>query len=297
MNPLLVAWRVSNVLPVSFTRAIAAAVGWWAWLTRAKPVRRLEENLSALDIEDERELRRLSRRGMASAARYYAEVFELQRMTPEQFDYRVRMVNAEGALDAIAREGRFVAALTHSGNWDLVGAHACRNVARVTSVAEILKPVEVFNKFVEAREAVGMQILGHEGSGTFRRLVGIGKSEGGVLALVADRDLSGSGVVVDWFERKAKVAPGPAALAIAVGCGLIPIGVHYERLHGARRRAAKSRWGIVMEFGPRIDPPEEGTNDQKVLSMSQAWASWISSHIARHPEDWHMLQRFGWVNE
>ncbi len=30
--------------------------------------------------------------------------------------------------------------------------------------------------------------------------------------------------------------------------------------------------------------------------MSQAWADVVgSTAIAAHPEDWHMLQRFGWV--
>lgn len=296
MNAFLIAWRASRVLPVSVIRGAVAAISWWGWVTRSKAVRRLEDNLHRLTGIEGGELRRLSRTSMASTARYYAETLELSRMSPEQVDARVRMDGYEPTRAVLERDGRVVIALAHSGNWDLVGAFTCRNVARVTAVAEKLKPQEVFDQFVAVREQWGMNIIGYEGSSTFRTLVGAAKREGGVLALVADRDLSGAGIEVEFGGHPARVAPGPAALALAVGCSLQPLFVRYEALTGERKRAAGSKWGVVMEFGPFIEPPATGTNAEKVEAMTRAWGAWLGEEIRKHPEDWHMLQRFGWVD-
>ncbi len=122
----------------------------------------------------------------------------------------------------------------------------------------------------------------------------IGLREGGVIALLADRDLSGSGVEVDMWGRKVRVAPGPAAYAIATTTQLTVLHVRYERIHGARRWRARSRWGIVMEFGEPVTVPE-GSKSEQIAAMSQEWAAFLADRILTYPEDWHMLQRFGWV--
>jgi len=296
MNLLLTAWKASRVLPRGVIRAGAGLGGWYVWVSRGKACVRLEQNLERVTGATGRELRRLSRAGMSSVARYYAEMLELPRMTPAQIEARVRTVGVEPIKEAIARDGAAVVVLSHSGNWDLVGAYTCRMIAPVTSVAEVLKPREVFDQFVAVREGVGMRILGHEGSTTFRSLISLGKSTGGVLALLADRDLSGSGVEVDFAGHRARVAPGPAALSLAVGCELYPLAVYYERLRGARRRAAGSRWGIVMDAGRAITVPDGTPKADAVATLSAGWAAWMGERVREHAVDWHMLQRFGWVD-
>ena len=294
MNGFLIAMKVSRYFPVWLIRLVAGFGSWVAWLRRGKGVTRLEDNLHRVTGLEGRELRRLSRRGMSSAGRYYAEVLELPRMTGEQIDARMRVVGIEESREAMDKAGRMCVALGHSGNWDLVGAWTCRNLGTVRTVAEVLKPREVFDEFVRLREGVGMTVLGFEGGGTFRQLMSIALRDGGVVALLADRDLSGTGVEVEMWGRKVRVAPGPAAFAIATNTTLAVLYARYERIYGARRWAARSRWGSVMEFGGVIPVPE-GTKAEQIAQMSQAWATILANSIATYPEDWHMLQRFGWV--
>lgn len=294
MNAFLTAWRASKVLPPRAIRGAAWTLAMYAWATNAKPSRRLEANLERVTGLSGKPLRAVTRKGMASVARYYAEVLELGRMKPETVDARMRMVDFDLAAPFIAEDKGTVAVLGHNGNWDLVGAYACRNIIKVTAVAEVLKPKEVFEEFVALREKWGMRILGHEGGSTFRELIRLARSERTLVCLLSDRDLSGKGVEVQMWGQTVKVAPGPAALAHAAQVALLPVFVSYERLHGARKRAAKSPWGIVMTFGTPLVPddfPVEG----RVEAMSQAWASQMADAISAHPEDWHMLQRFGWV--
>lgn len=298
MSAFLRAWRASAWLPTPVVRAAAGTLAWYAWATRAKPAVRLEENLARVTGRDGRDLRRLARRGMASVARYYAEVLEMRRLSPEAVDARVRLANFDtvaSAFESAAADDRgLVGVLSHCGNWDMVGAYAGRHIVHVTAVAEVLKPEQVFEEFVALREKWGMRILGHQGSSTFRQLIGFTRSEYTLACLLSDRDISGSGVEVQMWGQGVKVAPGPAALAIAAKTDIVPVMIHYERLTGARRRAARSRWGIVLTFGPIIahdSEPREG----RVEALSQRWAGWFAEQIADHPEDWHMMQRFGWT--
>lgn len=293
MTAFLTAWRVSGKLPIEATRAVASAVSWWAWATHAKPAARLEDNLHRVTGLEGRELRRLSRRGMASAARYYSEVLELGRLTESQIDARARTENFEDVRELLEGDAPAVAVLSHCGNWDMVGAWASRNLTPITAVAEVLEPREVFDEFVAMRERVGIRVLGHEGGSTFRRLIELGRGDRGLICLLSDRDISGRGVEVEMWGAPVKVAPGPAAVASAARISVMPVMLHYERLRGERRRAAKSRWGVVMTFGPVIDPADY-PKETRVADVSQAWASWMAERIAERPEDWHMLQRFGW---
>lgn len=294
MNLFLTAWRASAKAPIGVTRTAASAVAWWAWATHAKPATRLEDNLHRVTGLEGKELRRLSRRGMASAARYYSEVLELGRMDHSQIDARARTENFEDVREVLEGDKPLVAVLSHCGNWDMVGAWASRNLTPITAVAEVLEPREVFDEFVAMRERVGIQVLGHEGGSTFRRLIQLARGDRGLICLLADRDISGHGVEVDMWGTQVRVAPGPAAVAAAGRTSVMPVMLHYERLRGARRRAAGSRWGVVMTFGPVIDPADF-PKETRVEDASQAWASWMADRIAEHPEDWHMLQRFGWV--
>jgi KDO2-lipid IV(A) lauroyltransferase len=295
MNGLMVAMRASRYLPRSAVRGAAWAGANLGWLRNGKSTRRLSDNLARVTGLDGKELRRLTRKGMVSSARYYSEVLEMPRITDDQIRARLRIVDETGAVEAIHAARGAVIALGHSGNWDLVGYRTALDIAALTSVAEVLEPRELFDEFVALRARIGIRIYGHEGSATFRELLREAKAdEERILALVSDRDLSGSGVEVSMWGHRVKVAPGPAALSLASGLPLICVTSYYERLRGAKRRAGRTKWGAVLEFGPILYPADFAGSDG-VARMTQAWAEWLAVQIAAHPEDWHMLQRFGWV--
>ena len=55
--------------------------------------------------------------------------------------------------------------LGHLGNWDLAGAWGSRELGPVVTVAERLKPEEVYAEFLAFRESLGMTILPLTGGG------------------------------------------------------------------------------------------------------------------------------------
>ena len=291
MNLLVAGWNLGRRLPETVVRGALAVAADLTWLLRGTGVRRLEANLRrARPTVSARELRRLSRAGMRTYLRYFGEAFTLQRLTRDQIEARVR---TEGLEAVVARSSvePVILALGHTGNWDLAGVWAGPHLGPVTTVAERLEPPEVFEQFLAFRTALGMEIIPMDPGGVFGKLVTVVRAgKPGVIPLLADRDLSHSGVDVELLGEPARVAVGPAALAVATGAPLFPLAIRHERLTGERRRAAGSPWGVVLTFGPQVHPRADLARADQVAALTQDWVDWLGARIVAHPTHWHMLQ-------
>ena len=255
-----------------------------------KVVRRLRANYARVRPElGAQELEDLTREGVRSYLRYWCDSFRLPDRTPEELSATVRVVGGEAPRRTLAAGGGVVCFLGHLGNWDTVGAWATHHLAPVTTVAERLHPEEVYDQFVAYREALGMTILPLTGGQPpFPALVRTVR-DGGFVPLLADRDLTDNGVVVDLCGHPAKMAGGPAALALATGAPLHPVTVTYEPTPGARPGPAS--YSVVLTFAAAVPVPAEGSSAHKVQAMTQSCADVLAETVRTHTQDWHMMQR------
>jgi KDO2-lipid IV(A) lauroyltransferase len=246
---------------------------------------RLAANLRRVvgDAMPDEEFADLVHRALRSYARYYFDAFRL----PRQRDI-LRYYHLDGAgtmAEAVAAGKGVVIALPHAGNWDAAGAWVAANGWKITTVAERLKPEGVYEKFLDFRRSLGMEIIPIEGAG--RPVFDVLEeriANGTVVPLLADRDLTARGVEVDFFGGRTKMPAGPAALALRTGAPLYVAPQWYEP-EGPRGRFV----------GP-VPVPKEGPLDVRVRATTQLVADRIAAGIAEHPEDWHMLQRM-WLDE
>jgi KDO2-lipid IV(A) lauroyltransferase len=215
--------------------------------------------------------------------RYYCEAFRLPVLTPLDLAERVRVVGDGPVREVIDGGGSVIAFLGHLGNWDLAGAWGTVHLGPVTTVAERLEPEEVFEEFLEFRESLGMTIIPLTGAGNPFPALREATRRPGIIPLLADRDLTAHGVQVDFCGHPARMAPGPAALALAERRPLHPVSIRHER----RGRG----WGIVITFHPAVEVPGPGTTRERATAMTQACADVLSAAVREHTADWHMLQR------
>ena len=173
-----------------------------------------------------------------------------------------------------------VVALPHAGNWDHAGSYFCAMGFPLVTVAERLKPEALFNKFLEYRQNIGMEVLALD-SRSMATLLKRAR-EGALIALVADRDLSKSGVDVSFFGHPARMPAGPALLAVRTGIPLITAYVSYTES------------GIHIEFNS-VEIPSEGSENEKISLIVQRCADFFAQGIVSAPQDWHMLQRI-WID-
>ncbi|WP_406001946.1 phosphatidylinositol mannoside acyltransferase [Streptomyces sp. NBC_00829] len=274
-------WSTVKKLPEPAAAVLGRTIADIAWKRRGKSVLRLEANLARVvpDAGPER-LAELSKAGMRSYMRYWMESFRLPTWSAERVTDNVQIKGAHRLTDAMASGRGVILALPHLANWDLAGVWVTRTLGiPFTTVAERLKPETLYDRFVAYRESLGMEVLPHTGGSAFGTLARRLRS-GGLVCLVADRDLSASGIEVSYFGETARMPAGPAMLAQQTGALLLPVTLWYDEAPLMRG-----------QIHPPVEVPESGTKAERTSSMTQALADAYATGIAEHPEDWHMLQR------
>jgi phosphatidylinositol dimannoside acyltransferase len=275
-------WLVCRV-PESWGRWAFQKAGDIAWRRQGHGVQVLEANLRRVIGPEATgaELRALSRKSMSSYARYWFEVFRLPVISPERLVAETNCVAGEDRLLATLAAGRGASlALPHMGNWDAAGAWIiAEGVPKFTTVAERLEPESLARRFFAFRENLGFEVLPATGGVGRFGILAQRLREGGLVCLPADRDVTGTGIEVDFFGEKAMMMGGPAALAVQTGAALMPVTLWFDGP------------GWATHIHEEVPVPEEGTRSEKVLAMTQAVARVFEEGIRAHPEDWHMLQR------
>ncbi|MBQ1073848.1 phosphatidylinositol mannoside acyltransferase [Micromonospora sp. C31] len=282
-------WRVIRALPRPVAAAAFRAGADRAHRRGGGGTARLRANLRRVVGPDlpEAELDELVRRGLRSYARYWLEAFRLPALSRTEILAGFRLDGEEKLAADVAAGRGAVVALPHAGNWDAAGAWVAATGWPITTVAERLRPEGVYQRFLAFRRSLGMEILPTHGGGRNAFDVLVDRVRAGtVVPLLADRDLSARGVEVEFFGHRTRMPPGPALLALRTGAPLYVASMWYET-----DAACASIEGPLPLPGP-----QEGPLDQRVRSLTQRIADGLAAGIARHPEDWHMLQRM-WLDQ
>jgi phosphatidylinositol dimannoside acyltransferase len=193
----------------------------------------------------------------------------------------MRSIGEEGRAFEYRAAGRGVVfALPHMGNWEYAGVWIiARGAGTITTVAERLEPESVYRRFLAFREGLGMEVLPASGEVSRFGVLAQRLRAGGMVCLLADRDITGHGIEVDFFGEKARMMGGPAALALQTGAALMPVTLWFDGD------------GWACHIHPELPVPGEGSRSEKVAALTQQLARIFEAGITEHPQDWHMLQR------
>lgn len=270
-------WRLVRLLPERQALALFRRVADEIHRRDGAGVRRLRANLARVRPDlDDAALEELTRDAVRSYLRYWCESFRLPSWPTTDLVSRIRMVDERLLREALDAGRGCVVALPHMANWDWVGAWACAELAPLLTVAERLRPERLYDEFVAYRRSLGITILPLTGGDpTLPRLESWVRG-GGLVCLLADRDLSRSGVEVELCGTRAKVPRGPAVLALHTGAPLLPVTLHYDGDE------------LVTTIHPAV-PHDHGPDGE--AAMMQKVADVFSGALREHPQDWHMMQR------
>jgi KDO2-lipid IV(A) lauroyltransferase len=220
-----------------------------------------------------------AREAFALYARYWYDTFRIRAIPGDEV---VRRTTSRGReyIDAALAGGRgAICALPHMGNWDAAGRWLSTLGYPLAAVAEVLRPPRLFELFVRHREELGMRIV-PLGVGTGRQLGSL-LADDWIVALVADRDLSGRGVEVEMFGARRRIPSGPALLSLSTGAPVLPCAL-YTRPAG---------WHV--EIGESVAVRPSGDRRSDVKAISNALARHFERAVSARPPDWHLFQP-GW---
>lgn len=275
------AWRILRWLPENFVYLNAYKIADFLVKRNGTGVQRLRSNLARTQPQiSELDLELLLYKAMRSAIRYWCDTFRLPDWSLERIAQTVTTTHEELLLDAMAAGKGAIVTLPHVGNYDHAAAYFCGKGARIVTVAEHLKPEALFQKFMAYRAAFGMEALPLDGRviPTLAQRI----RSGCVIALAADRDLSRSGIDVNFFGGPARMPAGPAILALRTQAPLICVMISYTET------------GIHIDF-EMVPIPTSGSESEKIAAIVQNSAELFAKGIAAHPQDWHMMQRI-WID-
>ena len=275
-------WRIVRWLPEQTAYNLAYRIADFLVKRSGKSVQRLRSNLERTQPSITKlNLDLLVIEAMRSYMRYWVDTFRFPDWSRERILGTVTFNDESILMEAVAAGNGAIVTLPHCGNYDHAAAYFCARGAKIVTVAEHLKPEKLFKKFMQYRSDFGMESLPLDGRVIPTLMQRI--RTGCVIALAADRDLSKSGIDVNFFGGPARMPAGPALLAIRTGAPLISAYVSYTPT------------GIHVEFNS-VAIPQDGTDEERVASVVQTCADHFQSGISKAPQDWHMLQRI-WIDE
>ena len=244
--------------------------------SRALVARRNLERALGRPLGDD-EARRMVGDLFASYGRYWADSFRLPSLRPEEVEARFDLDGYEHVVRARQAGKGIIFVLPHLGGWEWA-AYWLTQVEgfALTVVVEDIEPPELRDFFVDFRRGLGMEIvvLGpHAGAAVTGAL-----ARGDMVCLLADRDIDGTGIPVEFFGEETTLPAGPAALALRTGAALIPGTVYFD---GPRHRAV---------LRPCVPVERRDGFRKDVARITQALAHELEALIVAAPTQWHLLQ-------
>jgi KDO2-lipid IV(A) lauroyltransferase len=235
-----------------------------------------------LEPEDPR-VQASTREAFELYGRFWYDAFKIRALTLQEVNERTEMVDIENLQRALDGGRGAICALPHMGNWDLAGHYLAANGFRIAAVGEQLKPARLTEIFMAHRRELGLKMIaltkeGHVGS-QLKQLL----ADNWIVALVADRDLGGRGVLVEMFGARCRLPAGPALLSLSTGAPLIV----------SPTSTTRRGWRIRMQ--PALEIERTGSMRDDVAALTQALAREFERAISSNPPDWHMFQPM-WVD-
>jgi KDO2-lipid IV(A) lauroyltransferase len=182
-------------------------------------------------------------------------------------------------LETARAYGRGVLVVSaHMGSWEVAAAIWSATIAPVSLFAEELEPRELYEWYRLTRARLGISVLPLNRTG-LKQVVRALEAEEMVVTAI-DRDILGTGIVVDFFGRPAHIPEGPAAIALRKGTPLLPVCVY---------RLPDDTYQAVGY--PPIVAEATGNRERDVREVMQKLVAHLEEIIRAHPDQWHMPHR------
>ncbi len=239
----------------------------------------VERNLRRIGADlSPAQLRAQVRESFVFYARYWVESARLPATADKLLDEGHDVTGYEHVQAALDQGKGLILVLPHLGGWEWSAFWLARiNHVRVTAVVEPLQPPELMEWFVAFRRSLGMTIVPLGPRAGQEVLAALKRND--VVCLLADRDVSGGGVDVEFFGEKTTMPGGPATLALRAGVPLCPTAVYFDGPYGHR--------GVVR---PPLDAVRSGRLRADVARLTQTVADELEELIRAAPAQWHLMQ-------
>ena len=262
--------RTLPLIPRPAIPALSELVGSIAYL--ASPRARAAVRANQLVVAPERRPR--VRLTFVNQVHNYLDTFRLFRESPERVREWVETVNWERFLEAHALGRGVVIASAHFGPVNVCGQILISRGYSTTMPVED-ETSEFARAINRARSALGATFIATSSArGVYRVL-----REGGVLGVMADRAVTGTGERVEFFGRQVLLPSAHIALALRANATVLPA------------FAYRHRDTVSLRFEPPLELTDTGDHAADVRRGMREFARAMERHIRGTPEEWAVFER------
>ncbi len=202
----------------------------------------------------------------------YFDLFRLPALDNRAAARLVRVSGWENVEAALAEGKGLVMTSAHLGNIEVVLYAMLQRGLNITIPVERLEPPELFEYICGLRMSQGLKLIPVDGP--LLDLVRTLK-KGGVAGLAADRDITRTGPVVNFFGYPARLPDGHVRLALKTGSPIVV---------GFSRRSPNHTF--QAHFLPPYHPPAAGSEEERVRAGVKFIVAEIEKAIRLYPEQW-----------
>jgi len=267
-------WLLGH-LPLKWVRVLGAGLGRLLGLVarrRSEVLTRIQECLDVPESEAKDIFKRMYRNLGVTAF----ETLRIPYMTDKERD---RIITFTGMDKMKAEKGSFLAAVGHTGNWELCAAATTPEMGRTLNiVVKSLKPESLNHWITTARSHWGTQV--HDRRGSVRDLLRILKSNDPIGFIIDQNAKRNWGIFVDFFGKPACTTDGLAQLAAISKCPVFPV----------FSRRIPQDGSLLVEIGDPIPPPKD-RSDEAIRELTQDVTKRLEAFIRQYPDQWIWMHR------
>jgi phosphatidylinositol dimannoside acyltransferase len=270
---------VAERLPRNWAYALAIVAARFAYWFSPLARPRLEFNIAVARPDyDRRAVRRTTWINFRNHAKSYVDLMQLPRMRVETMRPLLKVEGLENLSEARALGKGVLVVTCHMGSYEVVAAIWSATQAPVSIFAEELEPRPLFEWYRETRARLGISVLTLDFGGL--RQVTHALQEEEVVITAIDRDIAGTGQVMPFFGRPARIPLGPAAIALRLGTPILP---------ACANRLPDDTY--LVETAPPVVARSTGDARADQVRVTQDLLRVIEGFIRRHPDQWHVPHR------
>lgn len=227
---------------------------------------------------DEEEVQHATREVFRNAGRYYADLMHVGRLDVERFYNERFEIEGEQYLHDAKNSGRGAVLVgTHFGNPEMAVQPLAAKGISVMGLVEPLEPKALSDFTLWLREQQGhvYRTIGYAGlKEIIRRL-----KSGGLVAILIDRDVEGTGVPMQFCGAEASISLGAVDLAMRTGADLIP--ASSWRLPG---------YGFKVVVEPPVELIRTGDLEADIRSNTERLLPIFEELLRSDPGQWAVLE-------
>lgn len=207
-------------------------------------------------------------------AKNYYDLFRVPSLSLVEIARLVEVRGWEHIEAALSRGKGLILVSAHFGNTDLVAQVLALREIPVVVPAEHLKPEALFQYVCSLRANKCLRLIPIDGP-LFELFRALRRNE--AVGLAADRDITDSGIVVDFFGAPARLPDGYAQLSLRTGAPIVV---------GFSRRLPDNRFLVHLE--PPLELELTGDRERDVRVGVEKVVAIMERYIGEHPEQWVM---------